>query len=203
MATSKFNICSQALTKLGKGPISSFIDVSNTEAAVMCGLLWDDESKFIQSCFSWRFNSTKQDLSILGVTPVNEWTYAYQLPDHLNLRAVYNSSDAGARPMTEYEIFGNELYTDSTVISIDFQVEKDVPYWPPYFVQFAIAHFASVLAPAITNKSDISQYWDEMAWGPKQDNRRGGLFGVAKDIDSKIMPAEPIRSNELIAARFS
>lgn len=203
MASSKFNVCSMALTKLGKKPISSFQDVSNLEAAEICGLLWDDESSFILSVYSWRFNSTKATLARLDETPTNEWTYSYQMPsDKLNIRAVYNSAESGATPITGFEIFGNKLYTEETKIIIDYQVPKEPVDWPYYFVQFAVAHMASVLAPSVGSPSDQGK-WDLMAWGSVQDNRKGGLFGMAKDIDSKIMPPEQIIDNELIAARFS
>jgi len=204
MASSKFNICSMALTKLGKKPVSSFNDDNNTEASQICGQLWDDESALIQTVFSWRFNSTKATLAILDETPLNEWTYSYQMPsDKLNLRAVYNSSDSGAQPIFDFEIFGNKLYTDETTIIIDYQIIKEPVDWPPYFVSFAVAHMASVIAPAITDNAALATYWDQMAWGGAQDNRKGGLFGMAKDLDSKIQPPEQIGINELLGARFA
>lgn len=203
MASSKFNICSMALTKLGKKPISSFQDQSNIEAAEICGLLWNDESDFILSCYSWRFNSTKATLARLDETPINEWEYSYQMPsDKLNIRAVYNSNSSTATPVTGFEIFGNKIYTDENTIIIDYQIAKEPIDWPTYFVQFAVAHMASVLAPSVGSPSDQAR-WDQIAWGPAQDNRKGGLFGLAKDLDSKIMPPEQIIDNELIAARFS
>lgn len=203
MASSRFQICSLALTELGLRPIASFQDTSNIEAAAVCEQIWDDYARYLLSIHSWRFAMKKQQLGRLADSPLNEWEYAFQLPsDMLNLRVLYESDQVGVLPNKEYKIFGKQLYANVPGVYLDYQAYVEPENWPYWYVEFAVMALASKLAAILTDKQDLAAAKRQIAFGPPQDNLSGGLFGQARRIDSMRMPTEPITNFELVQARF-
>lgn len=193
-----------ALTELGMEPISSFQDEDNVNASQICAQIWDDYARYLLSVYPWRFTMKKQQLGQLADVPINEWLYAFQMPtDLLSLRAIFSDSSAQRATYLGYEIFGDQVYSDSPTLYADYQAYVEPNLWPYWFVQFAVMALAAKLAPILTDKVEIANSKSLLAWGPPQDNLQGGMFGQAKSIDSKQMPVEPITHFELIEARFS
>lgn len=204
MASNKYKVCSLALTELGLRSISSFQQQDNFEAAAVCGEIWDNYSAYLLSIYSWRFTMKKVQLGQLLTPPLNEWEYAFQLPaDMLNLRAIFQSDSRGIPPYKVYEIFGNEVYTNTQRLFADYQAYVDPDKWPYWFTEFFVMALASKLAPILTDKQDLANIKYIKAFGVPQDNGMGGLFGQARRLDSQRMPAEPVTDFELIQARFS
>lgn len=201
MADSKFKVCSLALTELGIKAISSFDD--NTPASRTCGEIWDDYSSYLLSIYPWRFSMRQTQLTKLTIPPLTGWRNAFQLPSNfLSLRSVYNSQGYSPLPMHNYEIFMDKIYTNFETLFIQYQAYVEPINWPAWFLEFAVQSFAAKLAPILLNKQDVAQQKYMNAFGLPQDNGNGGLFGRAKSIDSKQMPAERITSFDLIAGRF-
>lgn len=204
MAADKYKICSLALTEIGMQPIVDFNDAGNINAATICGEMWDDYSRFLLSIYSWRFNTTKIELAQLVQAPLNQWRYQYQLPaDMLNMRAVYANDSQHMPPLMRYEVFEHQLYADTQQVFVDYQKYFEPNLWPPYFTKFAIKAIAADLATIMTDKIDLANLKRQEAYGPPQDNGQGGIFGMAKRIDSQMMPVTPITSFSLLEARFS
>jgi len=201
MAVTKYEVCSRALNTIGFGSINSFTD--DNQRAVICGDLWDTFSRYLLSIYPWYFIQKKVQLGRLVTAPVNEYTYAYQLPgDLLRLNAIYASGSAGAIPIQNYNLVGNRVLADDSSLWADYQEYVIAEGWPYWFVQFAIKALALELAEHIpTDETKINKLQVKV-WGNPNDNGRGGMYGQAMSVDSKQRPAEPIRDFELISTRF-
>jgi hypothetical protein len=201
MADSKFKVCSLALIELGVKPISSFDD--NTPASRICGDIWEDYSSYLLSIYPWRFSMHQMQLASLVMTPLVGWQHAFKLPaNFLSLRSVYAGQGGSPLSMLNYEIFQDNIYANSASLYIQYQAYVEPINWPAWFLEFAVQALAAKLAPMLLDKQNVSQFKYQNAFGYPQDNGNGGLFGRAKTIDSKQMPAEQISSFDLLAGRF-
>ena len=199
---SKFDICSTSLVELGEETISSF--TANTAPSKICGQIYPEYIKYLLSIHPWKFTLKKVQLARLTTSPINEWKYAYQLPsDLLILRAIYNSSSTNIVPQTNYEIFQDEIFTNETTVYIDYQYQPDESTFPAFFTQFVIMAVAARISMAITDDAKIEESKQVKAFGLPSDNLNGGLFGVAKKLDSLQSPSPAIMADDLVAARFS
>jgi hypothetical protein len=199
---SKFDICSRSLVELGEDTISSF--TANTAPSKICGLIYPEYVKYLLSIHPWKFTLKKVQLARLTTSPLNEWKYAYQLPaDMLILRAVYNSSSTSIQPITSYELFQNQIYTNETTVYIDHQFQPDESLFPPFFTEFVIKALAAKLAMAITDDKALLELKKVEAFGSPSDNLNGGEFGIARKVDSLQNPTTAIPADDLASIRFS
>lgn len=198
----KFDICSKALNALGEDTINSF--TSDTSRSRICGLIYPEYIQYLLTVYPWKFTLKKAQLARLTTAPINKWTYSYQLPsDLLNLRAVYSSSNVGAYPITDWELFKDTVQTDSSIIYIDYQYQVGEEYFPSYFIEFAVEAIAAKIARAITDDINIVAEKKADAWGLPSSNMNGGAYGVAKKLDSLQNPTITIPADDLLAARIS
>ena len=198
----KFDICSNALIQLGAEPIASFDD--GTAIAQICATVYPAFKLYTLSTYPWLFTMKKQQLARLLETPLNEYRYAFQLPtDMLTLRAMYNSGQVGAIPYIAYEIFGDgKVFTDSPKLYADYQYEVDENKFPHYFTEFMSTAFAAKIAMAVTENENLAALKKQEAFGSPSDNLSGGMFGVAKRIDSQQQSPQITPHFDLLAARF-
>ncbi len=200
MATD-IDVCSKSLLKIGEAAISSFDD--DTETSSTCGALYPDFFKYCLSLHNWNFTRKKVQLARLTDVPLNEWKYAYQLPsDLLKLNAVYTSDGVGVEPTTTYDIFYKQVYFNDAECFIDYNALITEADCPPWFIEFLGTAFAAELSIPITNQEQIHQSMMLKAYGPPQDNGRGGLLGTCMRIDSQQIPPKMMRYNSIIRARF-
>lgn len=198
---SKFDICSRALISLGEDVISSF---TGSSRARICGNVYPQYIRYLMVMHYWKFNRKKAQLARLTTLPLNEWQYAYQLPsDLLMLRAVYEDGTTGAYPITDYEIFENQLYTDQEKVYIDYQYEVASENFPIFFEEFVVAALAAKISRSITDDQNITNETRAIAFGFPSSNGKGGEFGNAARLDSFQSPSSSIPANDLVAARFS
>ena len=199
---SKFDICSTALVELGEDTISSF--TAKTPPSKICGQIYPQYIKYLLSMRPWKFTKKKVQLARLTTAPLNEWSYAYQMPsDMLMMHGLFNSSSTGILPQTNYEIFEDQIFTDETIVYIDYQFQPNESSFPAFFTEFAIGAMASKLAMPITDDRGIEELKTVKAFGSPSDNYNGGLFGVCKKLDSMQDPTSAIRADTLLSARFS
>jgi hypothetical protein len=151
--------------------------------------------------YPWSFAYKKQKLSRLITQPVNEWEYEYQMPgDRLgNPRAVFNSDQTGARPVQDWEILGDRLYTNEKTVVIDYPFQTQEFAMPQYFVQLLKYMMAWHLAFPITEVQSKSEYWQVVAVG---GDGRSGYLRQAMNIDGQGQPPKGFEDFSLIAARF-
>ena len=179
------SICSQALLLLGANQITSFAD--GTAPSSICSVLYPRVKAQSLGMYPWSFTLTKQQLGQLTTTPTNVYLYAYQLPsDMFNgvPRAVYASTSTGTLPkITEYEIQGDQLFTNETTIVLDYQKLVAEADMPAYFTQLLVYQMAWHLAEPVTDQTTKSDYWKTVALGTPSENMRGGYFRQAINID--------------------
>ena len=201
--TNKEEIANRALQKIGAGSLASFDD--ETPQADLVKAVYKSFVQNLLTKGNWHFATKKQQLTRLDETPVNEWTYSYTIPtDLLKLRALYNSSQVSILSVNDYEIFEQRrIYTEETSLYADYITYTDESYWPYYFVEFVVAALAAELAYPITRSQSTQQVYEQMAYGPPQDNGAGGLLAEAMKQDSAMNPPEMLRLDYLTDVRFS
>lgn len=183
-ADSALSICSDALLLLGANPLSSFNE--GTTAATVADRLYDDIKTTVLTQYPWSFTLKKVQLAQSTSTPLNEWAYAYQLPsDRIAApRAVFYSGAVGVPTTTDFEIFGDKLYTDFPTIYIDYQYDPGEANYPKYFVQLLKYFMAWHFAEPVTDVTTKAQYWQTIAVGSPAENGRGGFFRQAANMDA-------------------
>lgn len=204
--TSNVSIASQALLLLHANTISSFSDDSN-EAEIV-NVMYEDHIKGILSTYPWTFATKKRMLTQDTTDPINEYTYSHIVPaEALLIWAVFNSSQVGASPVRDYDIYGTEsarrIFSNYEELYADYTIYANETMWPHYFTQFAIHSLAAHLAIPVTGNAELAQHYERIAYGNPSANRKGGLFGLAAATDSKQKRNEFIVSSPIVEARFS
>ena len=196
------SICSDSLILLGAKPISSFTD--GTDEANSCDRLYPNVRDMTLMLYPWSFSYKKTQLAKLITTPVNEWRYEYQLPgDRLgNPRAAFRSNKTNELPIKEWEIIGDKLMTNEEEMFIDYPYQTPEFAMPQYFVQLLKYMMAWHLAYQVTEQTDKTQYWQQVATGLPGENGRGGYLRQAIAMDSHGQPPKIMEDYALSAVRF-
>lgn len=199
----KLSICSDSLIMLGASPLSSFSE--GTDAAQICDRLYDDIAEFVLTLHPWAFSFKKVQLARTVDTPATEFKYEYVLPADLigsGVRAVFNSSSAGARPVNEgWTIVGDKLLTSLETVFVDYQFHVSEDVMPSYFVQLLKYWLSWHFAETVTDQITKAQYYQVVAVGGAGDNGRGGMTRQAMQIDGSNKPNQAIEDFDLIAVR--
>ena len=138
---SKIKLISDALVLIGEKPASSLSEdrYGVTVGANLFEQIYENE---LQSN-RWRFAMRKNSLSRLSSTPLNEWTYAYQLPSDCLLLI-------GTYPVIQYEIYGDNLYTDAQAVEAEYLFKPDITEIPAYFAHLMVYALARDMIKPIT-----------------------------------------------------
>ena len=192
---SNVTICNQALNLLGADVISSFSDTTN-DAATVCNNIYDTIKKQTLSLYPWSFALTKVQLARSSTTPINEWSYQYDLPSTAvsgTPLQVYNSSATRVLPIQDYELLytasGPTIATNESSIYIDYITSAvSEGLMPSYFVQLLVYMMAWHLAEPVTDQPTKADYWRTVALGGMAENGRGGYFRQAMNIDGRGKP---------------
>ena len=196
---SNVTICNQALNLLGADVISSFSDTTN-DAATVCNNIYDTIKKQTLSLYPWSFALTKVQLARSSTTPINEWSYQYDLPSTAvsgTPLQVYNSSATRVLPIQNYELLytasGPTIATNESSIYIDYVTSGiSEGLMPSYFVQLLVYMMAWHLAEPVTDQLQKADYWRAVALGNAVENNRGGYFRQAMNIDGRGKPTYAI-----------
>lgn len=198
----KLSICSDALILLGASPLSSFSE--GTDAAQICDRLYDDLKDSLIAAYPWSWSFKKSQLARLTSTPPNEWKYQYALPgDTLaGVRAVYNTNAVSVPPIQYgWEVHGDHLDTNEETIYVDYQYSPSESILPTYFIQLLKYAMAAEIAETVTDQITKAQYFEQKAFGSPAENRRGGFFRVAANIDGANNSIEAFQDFTLTAVR--
>lgn len=208
MATSKEDVASQALARLGEPAISSFLE--DTETAEKVNQLYEPTILNLLSRYQWVFASKRAALAIDGgKTPANEWTYGFLMPTARTEMVgqpyrVYNSTAVSAPEFFEYELEGRYVLTNATTIVIEYTQRLAESLWPGYFERLAVEALASVLALPVTESTSKEEFHSIKAFGTTSERYEGGLFGVAMRADAVGSPMRTLLDDydPMTAARF-
>jgi hypothetical protein len=179
----KIGLLSKALILIGETPLQSLSDdrYGATVGSGLFELIYENE---LQSN-PWRFSMKKTTLSRLVATPLNQYAYAYQLPsDCLLLRHVY--------PRSQYEVFGDRLYSDATSVEIDYQFKPDITSVPAYFSMLMVYALARDMVKPIT-ESDTGVKTFAAKYVMQRDR--------AMYADAQARPATPVQDNPFVDVR--
>lgn len=184
----KLTICSDAMIMIGASPISSFAE--DTDASKTADRLYDKIRDTSIQQYPWSWSIKKVKLAQLEAAPINEWKYAYAMPGDLlgEPQALFDSSAVGARPRRDWEVYGTSIYCNYEQVWIDYQYRVDESRFPEYFVNFLQHALAATFAIPVTDSYNKADYFRVLAYGPPNENMRGGLFRVASSIDGGKPP---------------
>lgn len=159
MPFTKVQIISNALTLLGKGPITTISEAGEFAQAVEQAFDYLYPSAISKN--AWRFATKIQQLSLTVDTPlVDRWQYIYQLPpDYLSLVRLYNNT-------LDFQIYEDKLYTNvgsTSPIYIEYRFLPEVTALPSYFVEFFTYLLAENYATSISNQEHYIQIMSQKA----------------------------------------
>ena len=182
MATD-ISMCSNALLLIGHGTISSFTE--GGAGALVASNLYQSSYENLLSLHRWRFASGKVTLSRLTATPINDFSYAYQLPaDYMIANRVI--------PQSDYEIFGDKIYSDQQSLALDYIFKPAETALPAYFVKLMEVYLASQFAVPVTDNSAKGQLYGQFYEAQLRQ---------AKFADASSRPPDAVADNQLWAAR--
>jgi hypothetical protein len=146
--------------------------------------------------YPWSFALTKVQLARSATTPINEWSYQYDLPATAvsgTPLQVYNSSATRVLPIQNYELLytasGPTIATNESSIYIDYITSGiSEGLMPSYFVQLLVYMMAWHLAEPVTDQTTKADYWRTVALGGMAENGRGGYLRQAMNIDGRGKP---------------
>ena len=167
---SAIKINSNALILLGHTPIASFSDAGS--GALVASNLYETSLRALLSSHRWRFATKKVQLARLTASPINDYNYQFQLPtDFIMLIKVQDQSN--------YEIYGDKLYSNSITAYIDYIYRVDESLFPPWFTKALEFFLAAQYAVPVTGNSTRMQEYNAMY---EMQMRR------ARNIDSAERP---------------
>lgn len=208
MASSKEDVASMALARLGEPAISSFDE--NTDTAEKVKQLYESTILGLLSGYEWQWCSKRAVLSIDGgKTPENEWTYGFLMPairtDRVgNPYRVYNSTSRNAPEFFDYEIENKWILTNASTIVIEYTQRMPENVWPGYFERMAVEALAAVFALPITENESKENWHTGIAYGSPSEQGEGGLLGRAMKADARGTPTRGLldETDPMTSARF-
>ena len=151
-STTKFDICSKALTMIGANTISSFDD-GTTEADV-ADQLYEDTLRSLLTQTRWRFSTQQAQLSRLSDTPHGRWDAGYQVPaDCIMVHAITVNDN-----LVKYEKYGDKIYCNldsSSTVIMDYTFRQEEDQFPPYFIAGLEYQLASLFGAAIARSAQL------------------------------------------------
>ena len=153
MALTKFDICSQALTKVGADTITSFSD--GTHESNVCSVMYDTIKKSLLYYTFWNFAIDKQQLNKLSETPTDKkFTSAHSLPgDVIRIKAVI---DQNGLPNYTYRKEGQKIFSSLDTVILEYVQNMDETNMPSFFVEALVAKIATEINEAITGNGALT-----------------------------------------------
>jgi hypothetical protein len=150
MATA-IEICSNAFVRLGAPPISSFTE--GGAQGIAAANLYEPTLRAMLTDHRWRFAAAKRKLARLAAAPLNDWSYAFQLPaDLLMLYRVI--------PSSEYQVYEDKIFSNVTEMDIDYLMRPNEGLFPAYF-QLALEYkLASEFALIVTSNRSLAETYE-------------------------------------------
>jgi len=93
----------------------------------------------------WRFASKKAQLARLVDEPLNEYSYAFQLPSD----CIYLIKTTSR----QYQIYGSKIYSNDLNMEVDYTYRVGEDNLPPYFSKMFEFFLASQFALSLTGLS--------------------------------------------------
>ena len=179
----KIGLISKALILCGEQPLQSLSDdrYGATVGSNLYELIFENEL----ASNPWRFCANKKALSRINSTPLNQFRYIHQIPtDCLLVRFVY--------PRTNYEIYGDRIYSDQQTVELDYTFKPEVTAVPAYFSTLMVYALARDMINPITSSLSATQ-----AMQAKYVMQRDR----AMYADAQARPSHPVQDNPFTDVR--
>jgi hypothetical protein len=158
MTLSAIDLCSKALIKLGAFPISSMDGESPEE--MIANHLYNIVKRQLLAAYHWNFATIFRELNIVNTKPVAKFEYSFQLPS--DVISVITASDlSGGR--IDYKIIGDELYTNSNSVILNYIYDAPEEYFSPDFQNLIIEKLASEFSIPLTENTAKANYFESSA----------------------------------------
>jgi hypothetical protein len=171
MASSKIDLCSLALLKIGANSIASFEE--GTAEAEVAANLYPSVRDALISAHPWNFALAQQTLAKLAIAPVADFTHAFQLPPDC-LRVLSAGAEGRGRGL-DYRITERHLHTNAEIVVLTYLYRPKETDFPPFFDMALIARLAAEFCIPLT---DSTSRWEGLRKHSEEEFRR------AKRIDS-------------------
>jgi len=183
MALTKFDICSQALIKVGSDTINSFAD--GTHESNVCSVMYDTIKKSLLFYTFWNFAIKKQTLNRLSETPTDtKFKYVHSLPaDVIRIKSVI---DQNGHPNYTYRKEGQKVYSNISTVILEYVQNMDETYMPPFFVESLVSKVALEINEAITGSGSLT---DRLAQDFQQKLRASRIADGQENPPQNIVPA--------------
>ncbi|TCD15146.1 hypothetical protein [Oricola cellulosilytica] len=185
----KITIINRALSRIGCLPIQS--EASPGPAGIGVVLTYDAVLEDVLSKYPWHFTIFFTALTALTASPPLGWSKAFQLPpQRLAQPRAYYESATDNRPLSRFQLSGNEVYTASETCFAEYQAKPPVPHWPGYFRELMTLCCAAEYALEIREDRTLRNTLRRDAYGPPDFQGDGGQFKVACDLDAQAAPSK-------------
>lgn len=184
--TTRYDICSRALVRIGARPIASFDD--DTDEARVAGREYEP---LVETELSkrWRFATTQADLNRLSEAPLERWQHFWQLPG--DLIVLNGIRAAGAQiPFDRYADRVACDASDDVVADYVFRVSED--RWPPLFREALTIRLEAIFWRGLKRAS---------ADAADADARADRKFAEARNSDAQQQTPRQVHASRLVSVR--
>lgn len=183
MAT-KINTISNALLLIGDDTINNLADGS--QRGRVASALYDNIYEAELSTHPWYFaRAVSQLAKLTEASTIDRWRNIFQLPTDLISIITFN-------PSSDYEIYGNKVYSNMNTLQIDYIAKVSESKWPGYFAKLMEYALAKEFAIPIRENTTTSELMYKMYLGMGQK---------ARALDSKQKIQRPIQSTPFLNVR--
>lgn len=179
MATD-ISICNTGLLMANANTINSFED--STREAAMCKAMYETTRDAVLSKFPWSFSIFQQTLAKTTNTPLDDFTYEYQLPTGY-IRILKKDTF-----QNDYRIYKNKLLSDDDGVVLTYQKDPGEEFYPAYFVRLLEFKMAELLSLSMVQDEQMAQRFGQQYLLAMRE---------ARGIDSQNNPTSSIADHEL------
>lgn len=197
----KATVVNRALARIGLSPTFSIGDESFVAGKI--DLIWPDVVSHTFGLHDWDFCRLTRPLHRLSETPVNGWTYAFQLPgDRLGapLKLLAQVGDPEA-PLRSYTIEADKVFAHEAAVWARCKVAVDPAAWDPAFASAFVTALASALAIPMMQDEQLAADLSAKAYGTPSQGGGGGEFGrlmsqhrAGEPVGSPLLAYDPLTS---------
>jgi hypothetical protein len=188
--TTEVKICSNALLRLGKAPISSLEDGS--VGAQAAANLYPQVRDSLLRSHPWNCAMKRVVLSPVTDSPAFGYNYAFNLPGDF-LRAWHVSDEPNYDNPAVYAIEGRQILCDESVIYLQYGFRNEDPAtWDALLVSAMEVSMAAVMAIIITGDAAKKQEYEREAMQ---------ILRQARAVDGMENPPQEFHSSSLYRAR--
>ncbi|HZL00471.1 MAG TPA: hypothetical protein VFC47_11290 [Caulobacteraceae bacterium] len=189
MVQTALDVCNLALGRIGGVQIDAIDET--TPAGAYCIVEYPQCRDWLIGKYRWSFAVGVAQLSPLAVTPPDcPRTHAYNPPADI-VGAIFDyrtAAQKNAASSLNTEMANGLICCDSPLMFVEYTRRVPENTWPSWFVELARIVFASGLASSVAQNQGLAAALWQTAFGSPQEGLEGGLYGQARNEDSRNAP---------------